>query len=166
MFEKNSRQPYNGDLCLFRALAVLLYANDLVTDWTERPTSFLTFSSLLLQPDFFSEKLETICKELLSFNRKKEVTCENYGTHNTMPNLAPRKTKYPVGFLYCPQYPVFPIYLQGRVSSCSQQTDVPIRCKVCNEDFFGFCTLRQHKSSQHGVRTKSSNNNLDSTGRN
>ena len=41
-FERNTRQPYNDHLCLFRAIALHLHGNE---NWRRRLRKFLTFSS-------------------------------------------------------------------------------------------------------------------------
>ena len=74
--------------------------------------------------------------EMPSLNRNEKVTCENFCTQATKPNLARRKKKSSVGTLFCSQCPKFSTKSQNDLNYHSakkqsvQKADAIFKCEL------------------------------------
>ena len=102
-----------------------------------------------------------------SLNRNEKVTCENFGTQITKPNLARHKKSCSVGTVYCTQCPNCSTlspddlnYHNAKKHSVPRPS-ITYKCKLCHAEFPGLYALRQHKNTQHGTQIGFGANNID-----
>ena len=107
---------------------------------------------------FFRLLCQTTITEMPSLSRYEKVTCENCGTQTTKLNLARHKKSCSAGTLYCTQCPNFSTKSQKDLNyhfakkHSALNSDVTFKCKLCYQEFPGFCALRQHRNTQHGMQ--------------
>ena len=104
---------------------------------------------------------------MLSLYRNEKVTCENFGTRITKPNLARHKKSCSVGTLYCTQCPGFSTLSKDDLNyHFTKKLSVPrpsivYKCKLCHAEIPGFYVLRQHRNTQHGTQIGFGASNID-----
>ena len=109
----------------------------------------------------------TLFTQMPSLNRYEKVTCENCGTQTTKLNLARQKKCCSAGTFFCTQCAILSTKSQNNLSyhfakkHSAPKHDVTFKCKLCYQDVPGFCALRQHRSTQHGMQIGSRTRDVD-----
>ena len=91
-------------------------------------------------------------------NRSEKVTCEKCGSQTTKLNLARHKKRCSVGTMYCTHCPNFSTKSQSDLNyhiakkHSGPKPDITFKCKLCFQEFPGFCALRQQRNTQHGTQ--------------
>ena len=102
-----------------------------------------------------------------SLNRNEIVTCDNFGTQTTKPNLARHKKSCVAFTLHCTQCPNFStksqndLYYHIAKKHSAPKPDITFTCKLCYQEFPGFYALRQHRNTQHGMQIGSGTRDVD-----
>ena len=96
-----------------------------------------------------------------ALDRNVKVTYGNCGTSVTKQQLSQHKSRCSGGTLYCPNCPNFSTKSRDDLNyhivkkHVTPREKITYKCKTCFKEFSGFYTLRQHKTSEHGVQMKS-----------
>ena len=102
-----------------------------------------------------------------SLNRNEKNTCDKCGTQFAKLNLACHKKRCSVGTLYCTQCPKFSTNSQNDLNyhtakkHTTPKLDVSFKCKLCYQQFLGFCPLREHRNTQDGMQIGSGTGDVD-----
>ena len=102
-----------------------------------------------------------------ALNRNEKITCENFGTKTTKPNLERHKERCSAGKLYCTQCPNFFRKSQSDLNyhfakkHSAPKLDVSFKCKLCYKEIPGFYALREHRNTQHGMQIGSRTIDVD-----
>ena len=95
-----------------------------------------------------------------ALDRSVKVTCGKCGTSVTKKHLSRHKLRCSGGTLYCATCPNFSTKSRDDLNYHIAKKHRTLRakkthkCKICFKEFSGFYALRQHKTSQHGLQTK------------
>ena len=93
---------------------------------------------------------------MTALDRKAEVTFGNCGTSVTRKHLSRYKSSGSGGTLYCPKHPNIStksrVYLNYHIAKKHSvpRPSITYKCKQFHAEFPSFCSLRQHKNTQHG----------------
>ena len=100
---------------------------------------------------------------MLSIKRNEKVTCKNRGRQTTTPKLVRLKNRCSTGTIYCTKCPNVSTTSQADLKYHIPKKHPRVRsknihqCNICLDDFSGFCPLRKHRNSQHGIPIRTSN---------
>ena len=96
-----------------------------------------------------------------ALDQNVKVTCGNCGTSVTKQKLSRHKSRCSGGTLYCANCPNFSTksrddlnYHIAKKHATPRAKNIH-KCKICFKPFPGYYALRQHKTSEHGIRMKS-----------
>ena len=98
---------------------------------------------------------------MLPLDRNENITYDKCGTQTTKKNTVRYKTRCSAGTLYCTECPKFPTTSQTDLNyhiakkHATTRVKLTHMCKKCFIDFSGLFSSRQHKTSELGIRKKS-----------